>query len=88
MLAIESDVFGSCVEDICISLELMNGDFLLCYRWIYVRFIWVVRVAQNRRWTWSMEQGIGWLFGGEEVIEEIKKPLWWQGLLGNKKIID
>jgi hypothetical protein len=74
MLAIESEVFGSCVEDICISLELMNGDFMLCCRWTYARFIWVVRVAQNRRWTWAMEQGNGWLFGGEEVIKEIKSP--------------
>jgi hypothetical protein len=37
---IKSEIFGRCVEEIDVSVELKNGDLLLCYEWKYLRFIW------------------------------------------------
>ena len=39
VIAIKSEVFGSCVEEIEVSVEVKNGDLLLCYEWKYLRFI-------------------------------------------------
>ena len=57
-----SEVFGSCVEEINVSVEVKNGDLLLCYGWKYLRFNWEAKAAQNLRWRWVMLPDIGWRF--------------------------
>ncbi len=63
MMAIKSEVFGSCVEEIDVSVEVeYEGEWLCCGR-EYLRFIWAARAAQNRQLRWVMVPGIGWHFG-------------------------
>ena len=45
--AIESEVFGSCVGEIFVSVELKNAGVLLCCGWKYVRFILAGKAAQG-----------------------------------------
>jgi hypothetical protein len=66
VMEIKSEVFGRCVEEIEVSVEVKNGDLLLCYECKYLRFIWAAKAAkaaQNQRWRWVMVPGIGWHFG-------------------------
>ena len=79
-MAIENEVFGSCVGEINVSVEIENGGALLCYGWKYLRLIFVKKAAQDWRWRWVMVPGIGLLFWGQEAIYEIIKPLLQQGL--------
>jgi hypothetical protein len=60
--AIGSEVFGSCVGGIFVSVELKNGDGWLCCGWKYMRFIWAVKAAQYLRWRLEMVPGIGGRF--------------------------
>ena len=62
VIAIKSEVFGNCVEEIDVSVEVKNGDLLLCYECKYLRFIWAAKAAQNQRWRWVMVPGIGYAF--------------------------
>ena len=68
VMAIKSEVFGRCVEEIEVSVELKNGDILLCCEWTYLRFIWITKAAQDWQWKWVMMPGIGgrfWCFEGD-----------------------
>jgi len=77
-MEIKSEVFGRCVEEIEVSVEVKNGDLLLCYECKYLRFIWAAKAAQNRQLRWVKVPGIGYAFkcfiGTLGVIEELKSP--------------
>ena len=45
VMEIKSEVFGRCVEEIEVSVEVKNGDLLLCYECKYLRFIWAAKAA-------------------------------------------
>ena len=62
VMAIKSEVFGSCVEEIGVSVEVKNGDILLCCEWKYLRFILGGKAAQDWRYRWVMVSGIGGRF--------------------------
>ena len=62
VMEIKSEVFGRCVEEIEVSVEVKNGDLLLCYECKYLRFIWAAKAAKNRRLRWVMVPGIGYDF--------------------------
>ena len=62
MMEKKSEVFGRCVEEIDVSVEVKNGDLLLCYECKYLRFIWAAKAAKNRRLRWVMVPGIGSTF--------------------------
>ena len=51
MNAIGSEVFGSFVGEIDVSVELKKGVVLLCYGWKYFRFILAGKAAQDWRWS-------------------------------------
>ena len=55
----KNDVFGSCVGEIDVSVEIVNRSVLLCCGRKYLGFILVGKVAQNRRCRWVMVPGIG-----------------------------
>ena len=61
VMAIGSEVFGSCVGEINVSVEVENSEVWLCCGLKYLRFILVGKVAQNLRWRWEMVPGIGGL---------------------------
>ena len=62
VMVIESEVFGSSVGEIVVSVEIENRDIWLCCGWKYLRFILAGKAAQNRRWRWEMVPGIGSTF--------------------------
>jgi len=62
-MAIGSEVFGSCVEEISISVEIESRGDLLCCGWKYLRLILVKKAAQDWRWRWVMVSGIGCRLG-------------------------
>ena len=74
-MAIGSEVFGSCVEEIDVSVELEKRGIWLCFGLIYLGFILAGKAAQYLRWWWTMVPGIEGVFGGVGVIEEIKNLL-------------
>jgi len=62
VMAIKSEVFGRCVEEIDLSVEVEYEGRWLCCGWKYLRFIWARKAAQNRRYRWVMVQSIGCAF--------------------------
>ena len=80
-MAIGSEVFGRCVGEINVSVEIENRGDWLCCGWNYLRFILAGNVAQYLRWWWEMVPGIGGYFGRFGSDLRNKKPLWKQGLL-------
>ena len=50
VMAIESEVFGSCVGEINVSVEAENRGACLCCGWNYLGFILAGKVAQDWRW--------------------------------------
>ena len=40
VMAIESEVFGRCVEEIFVSVVVKYGDAWLCCGWKYLRLFW------------------------------------------------
>ena len=58
-MAIESEVYGSYVEEINISVEVENRDAWLCCGWNYLGFISAGEVGQYLRWRRKMVPGIG-----------------------------
>jgi hypothetical protein len=74
VMAIGSEVFGSCVEGIFASVEIEDRDAWLFCEWRYVSFIRGGKAAQDLRWRWLMVPGIGCRLGCLRVIEEIKSP--------------
>jgi hypothetical protein len=73
-MATESEVFGSCVREIFVSLEFKSAGILLCCGWNYLGFILAGKAAQYLGWWWAMVPGIGGHFDALGVIEEIKSP--------------
>ena len=63
VMAIGSEVFGSCVEGIEVSVEIENRGVWLCFGLNYLGFILAGKVAEDWRWRRAMVPGIGWHFG-------------------------
>ena len=89
VMAIGSEVFGSCVGEINSSVEKKNRGVWLCCGWKYTRFI----LAGKRLNIWGGGgrccQVLDGVWGCLRVVEEIKKPLWWQGLVRlSYKLVD
>ena len=80
VMAIESEVFGSCVGEIDVSVEIKNVVVWLCFGWNYLGFILEGKVSQDWRNRWEMVPGIGQRFGRFWCDWRNKKPLCWQGL--------
>ena len=57
-MAIRSEVFGSCVGEIDVSVEIENRDAWLCCGWKYLRIIWAGKAAQDWQRGWEMMPGI------------------------------
>ena len=62
-MAIESEVFGSCLKEIDVSVEIENRGGWLCCGWNYMGFILAGKAAQYLEWRWEMVPGIGGCFG-------------------------
>ena len=62
-MAIRDEVFGRCVEEIDVSVEIKNVVVWLCCGWNYLGFILAGKVAEDWRWRRAMVPGIGWHFG-------------------------
>ena len=63
VMATESEVYGSCVGEINVSVELENRGVWLCCGWNYLGFILAGKVAEDWWWRRAMVPGIGWRFG-------------------------
>ena len=75
-MAIESEVFGSCLKEIDVSVEIENRGGWLCCGWKYLRFIWRGKAAQDWRNRWVVVPGIGGLFRlGFSMVKTIKNPV-------------
>jgi hypothetical protein len=61
--AIGSEVFGSFVGEIDVSVELKKGVVLLCCGQKYLRLILAGKAAQYVGWWWAMVPGIGCRLG-------------------------
>ena len=57
-----SEVFGSYVEEIDLSVGIGNRGVWLCCGLKYMRFILAGKAAQYLEWWWAMVPGIGRLF--------------------------
>ena len=57
-MVIESEVFGSSVEEIDVSVEIENRGIWLCCGLIYLRFILAGKAGQYPRWRRKMVPGI------------------------------
>ena len=62
VMATESEVFGSCVGEIDVSVGIENRGVWLCCGRKYMRFILAGKVAQYLEWKWDMVPGIGCAF--------------------------
>jgi len=62
VMAIVSEVCGSCIQEINISVEVEYGDYWLCCGWKYLSFIEAVKAAQDSLRRWAMVPGIGCCF--------------------------
>jgi hypothetical protein len=62
LMGIVSEVFGRCVEEIDVYVEVECGDVWLCCGWKYLRFIWEGRAAQDWLQRWVRVPGIGSAF--------------------------
>ena len=60
-MAIRSEVFGSCVGEIDVSVEIENRDAWLCCGWNYLGFILVGKAAKDWCRRVVMVPGIGGL---------------------------
>ena len=58
VMVTESEVFGSCVGEIDVSVGMENRGVLLCCGWNYLGFILERKMAQDM----VMVPGIGWRF--------------------------
>jgi hypothetical protein len=46
-MAIKSYVFGRCVEEIEVSVEVEYGGVWLCCGWKFLMYIWEAKAAQD-----------------------------------------
>ena len=70
VMAIESEVFGSYVGEINVSVEIVNRGVWLCCGWNYLRFILAGKAAQDWRWRWVVVPGIGGHFRCLELLNK------------------
>ena len=63
VMAIRGEVFGSCVEEIGVSIELKNGDAWLCCGLKYLGFILSVKSSSRLAVWWTIVPCIGGHFG-------------------------
>ena len=63
VMAIESDVFGSCVGEIDVSVGMENRGVWLCCGWNYFVISWEGKAAQDCQLRGEMVPGIGYCFG-------------------------
>ena len=71
-MAIGSEVFGSCVEEIDVEVEC--GGAWLCFGREYLSFICGGKAAQNWRWRREMVPGIGCYFEASGDVFINKNP--------------
>ncbi len=57
VMAIKSEVFGSCVEEIEVSVEVEYEGRWLCCEQKYLRFTWEAKAAQSRQCGWVKVPG-------------------------------
>jgi hypothetical protein len=76
VMATESEVFGSCIGEIDGSVELKNGNSILCCGWKYLRCFWGGKDGSGLAVEVGMVPGIGGHFGLFEGYGRNKKPLW------------
>jgi hypothetical protein len=67
VMAIVSEVFGSCVGEIDVSVEVENSEVLLCCEWKKLRLILAGKASQYLRWRSEMVPGIGRRLGQCEL---------------------
>ena len=58
-MAIGSEVFGRCVGEIYVLVEIENRGVWLCCGLIYLSLFGAGNAAQYLRWRWEMVPGIG-----------------------------
>jgi hypothetical protein len=58
VMAIGSEVFGRCVEEIDVYVEVKYEGRWLCCEQKYLRFIWAAKAAQSRQCGWVTVPGI------------------------------
>jgi len=64
VMAIKSEVFGSCVEEIDVSVDAKYEGRWLCCEWKYLRFVWAAKAAQDYlQWRWRWCQVLDGVFG-------------------------
>jgi len=61
-MAIGGEVFGSCVGEIDVLVEIVNRGIWLCCEWSSFRFIWAGKAAQDWLQRWVRVPGIGSAF--------------------------
>ena len=59
VMAIENEVFGSCVGEIDVSVVMENRGVWRCCALSYLGSILAGKAAQYLRWWWTMVPGIG-----------------------------
>jgi hypothetical protein len=62
VMGIVSEVYGSYVEEINISVEVENRDAWLCCGWNYLRFVLAGKAAKDWGNRWVMVPGNGGAF--------------------------
>ena len=74
VMEIKSEVFGSCVEEIDVSVEVENSEAWLCCGWKYLSCFgaekWLKIGGGGRRWC-QVSDGV---LGALGLIEEMKSP--------------
>jgi len=58
-MGIVSEVFGRCVEEIDVYVEVECGDVWLCCELEYMRLVLAGKTAQCLPWRWEMVPGVG-----------------------------
>jgi hypothetical protein len=62
VMATGSEVFGSCVGEIDVSVEVENRGVWLCCGWNSLGLILAGKAAQYLRWRWEMVPDNGGAF--------------------------
>ena len=73
-MAIESEVYGSCVGEIDVSVGMENRGVWLCCGWNYLRFILAVKWLKIGSGCGQWCQVLEAVWGLLGLIEEIKSP--------------
>ena len=80
--ATRCEVFGGCVGEIDVSVEVENRGGWLCCGWNYMGFILVGKVPQDWQYRWGWCQVLEEIFASFGVIEELKSSCVCRGLRG------